>query len=119
MIPGKSSSPAASMRRKLSEISCLTDFVFQPLSRSCFKVDGRGPADIEWMPPLPWLVAQHYYSRQRRDPCLNQLETRTRCQNSAREPSPFSARRRAISSLDHSVNNVSGTCRANAQTSLL
>jgi zinc transporter ZupT len=41
MTPGNNSSPAASIRRKLSRISCLIDFGCQPLSRSSRSVVGR------------------------------------------------------------------------------
>src|SRR4051812_8603357 len=46
MMPGKSSSPLWSMRRKLLRISSLTLREFQPLLRRSWRVDGRAPADI-------------------------------------------------------------------------
>src|SRR5579859_1913139 len=46
MMPGKSGSPEASMRRKLSRISCLTDLDAHPLSRSWLSVFGRTVSSI-------------------------------------------------------------------------
>src|SRR5947208_11381103 len=46
MMPGKSSSPLWSIRRKLLRISSLTVREFQPLLRRSWRVDGRAPADI-------------------------------------------------------------------------
>src|SRR5215831_6599052 len=46
MIPGNSSSPLWSMRRKLVRISSLTVREVQPLLRRSWRVDGRAPADI-------------------------------------------------------------------------
>src|SRR5260370_41890019 len=43
MMPGNNSSPALSMRRKLSRISCLTVLDTQPLWRSSLRLVGRTP----------------------------------------------------------------------------
>src|SRR5438105_978525 len=51
MIPGNSSSPSLSIRRKLSRISCLTVFETQPVSRSSFKFEGRTLAAIAPLSP--------------------------------------------------------------------
>src|SRR5258708_905092 len=46
-MPGKRSSPARSMRRKLARISSFTVLEVQPLARRAWRLVGRAPADIK------------------------------------------------------------------------
>src|SRR5690348_13300363 len=50
-MPGKSSSPADSIRRKLSRISCLTVLEVQPLSRSSLRLVGRADGGMTRFSP--------------------------------------------------------------------